>query len=115
VYNPEFKAFGTFSWRFVWMAMLLQMLWQMAKFLFSIQLEQTATAGEVPWFRGFMTAIDWCIGGSFICIEMWSWSLTGMPATPSTHALANLVSLVVMMVATYFQMSEFAAGRFRRR
>lgn len=107
VYNPEFKAFGTFSWRFVWMAMLLQMLWQMAKFLFSIQLEQTATAGEVPWFRGFMTAIDWCIGGSFICIEMWSWSLTGMPATPSTHALANLASLVVMMVATYFQMSEF--------
>ena len=108
VYNHELQAFGTFSWRHMVPALFLQFLWQIAKYLLSIQLEQAAGSGQVPWFRGFMTIIDITLGGgTFICVEMWSWSMLGMPATMSSYAFANLALGVGMMVGTYFQLSEF--------
>lgn len=107
VYNPELKAFGSFSWGRVRWAVLLGFLLQMVKVLLSIQWEQGAVEGEVPWFCGFLSILDWSLASSFICIEMWSFSMTGLPANSTIHALSNFASTVVMMCACYFKLSEF--------
>lgn len=106
VYNPELKAFGTVSWRFVLIAIPMQFFYQMAKFLLSIDLENRAAEGQVPWFRGLMTVFEACVGLS-VCVEMWSWSLNGVPATGAQYLLSGFQGTVVVMIAAYFQLSEF--------
>eukprot|EP00438_Fugacium_kawagutii_P004625 Skav229016 [mRNA] locus=scaffold127:483024:490587:- [translate_table: standard] len=87
VYNPELKAFGTVSWRFVLIAIPMQFFYQMAKFLLSIELENRAVEGQVPWFRGLMTVFEACVGLS-VCVEMWSWSLNVAPDWCTANNLA---------------------------
>lgn len=107
VQNPEINAFGCFSWRFVRLALLVILPWQVAKLSISIAFEQEAVEGKVPWFRNLLQALNWTMSGQIICTEMWSYSLTGEHASGTTHALTNIAAVVGIMACTYVQLSEF--------
>lgn len=84
----------------------MQFFYQMAKFLLSIELENRAVEGQVPWFRGLMTVFEACVG-LCVCTEMWSYSLNGVPATGAQYLLSGFQGTVAVMIAAYFQLSEF--------
>ncbi|CAK9025215.1 unnamed protein product [Durusdinium trenchii] len=107
VENPEINAFGSFSWRFVRLALLVQLLWHAAKLSLSIAFEQDITPGRVPWARNLLSALNWTMTGNIVCTEMWSYSLSGEPASGGTHVVANLSATVAIMAVSYFQLSEF--------
>jgi len=108
VKNTELKAFGVFSWRFALPSMLFHLLWQIAKISLSIQFEQSAESGKVPWFRNLLAALNWCLTQQPICVEMVSMALTGTPPTLSTHVVGNLASTIAIMAVSPFALSEFA-------
>eukprot|EP00913_Durusdinium_trenchii_P030042 g28152.t1 len=107
VRNTEINAFGSFSWRFVRLAMLIQLVWQVSKLYLSIAFEQDATVGKVPWARNLLSSLSWSLTGQIVCTEMWCYSLTGEAATVATHVVANLSSTAGIMLVSYFQFSEF--------
>lgn len=111
VHNTELNAFGTFSWRFVRLALLFQLLWQIAKFSLSINFElraaQTEDSGGVPWFRNLLAALNWGLTGNIICCEMTSLAFAGTRATINTHAVGSLAATVAIMAVSPLQLSEF--------
>eukprot|EP00434_Breviolum_minutum_P042721 symbB.v1.2.038040.t1/scaffold5791.1/size23574/2 len=58
VEDPECHAFGCFSWRFVRLAIVIQLFWHLAKFLLSIYFEQEAVEGKPPWSRNLLAAFE---------------------------------------------------------
>lgn len=107
VHNTELNAFGSFSWRFVTLAVLFQLLWQIGKISLSINFEMAATSGRVPWFRNLLAALNWCLTGNIICIEMTAFALTGTRATINTHAVGNVAATLAIMAVAPLQLSEF--------
>eukprot|EP00913_Durusdinium_trenchii_P024369 g22878.t1 len=100
-----------FSWRFVRLALAIQLLWQVAKLSLSISFEQDAVLGKIPWYRNLLSALNWTLTGQLVCTEMWSYSLTGEPASGQTHVVANLSATVGIMAVTYFQFSDAGSDR----
>ena len=109
------NAFGTFSKRFVVVALLFQVLWQIAKISLSINFELRAAQteadrgsdGQVPWFRNLLAALNWCLTGNIICCEMTSLAFTGTRASINIHAVGNLAATVAIMAVSPLQLSEF--------
>ena len=109
------NAFGTFSKRFVVLALLFQLLWQIAKISLSINFELRAAQteadggsdGQVPWFRNLLAALNWCLTGNIICCEMTSLAFAGTRASINIHAVGNLAATVAIMAVSPLQLSEF--------
>jgi hypothetical protein len=86
---------------------LFQLLWQIGKISLSINFEMAATSGRVPWFRNLLAALNWCLTGNIICIEMTAFALTGTRATINTHAVGNVAATLAIMAVAPLQLSEF--------
>eukprot|EP00913_Durusdinium_trenchii_P006834 g6425.t1 len=103
VENPEINAFGSFSWRFVRLALLVQLLWHAAKLSLSIAFEQDITPGRVPWARNLLSALNWTMTGNIVCTEMWSYSLSGEPAQRQEFLLCVVGATASLATAPAFQ------------
>ena len=97
------------------LSLLFQVLWQIAKISLSINFELKAVQteadggsdGQVPWFRNLLAAVNWCLTGNIICIEMTSLALAGTRASINIHAVGNLAATVAIVAVSPLQLSEF--------
>eukprot|EP00435_Cladocopium_sp_Y103_P056664 s424_g19.t1 len=67
----------------------------------------TTGAGGVPWFRNLLAALNWCLTGNIICVEMTAFAFTGTRATINTHTVGNVAATVAIMAVAPLQLSEF--------
>ncbi|CAK9079811.1 unnamed protein product [Durusdinium trenchii] len=77
VEDPELKAFGTFSKRYVLKSLVVVLVWHVMRWTVSIKFDGSAEDGQDPWWRGLLVVLS----AVFLCApgvwKNWAASLSG--------------------------------------
>ncbi|CAK9043240.1 unnamed protein product [Durusdinium trenchii] len=107
VEDPELRACGTFSKRYVLISLLVLCLWHLLRWVVSMKFELVASEGQWDWWRGVLVIVSgfFCAPGLW---HGWAASLSGEADCGWTHKLVSLLVIsLVAMLAARAQVADF--------
>ncbi|CAK8995869.1 unnamed protein product [Durusdinium trenchii] len=110
VINPDLKACGTFSLRYMMLSFVLLLLWHTARGVVSIHFERHAENGDFPWWRVLLVLINGALFCSWGLSETFSFSFAGLPPTCLSHAVGIFAGIVVCVGASALQAGDLASS-----
>ena len=112
VEDPELKAFGTFSKRYVLKSLVVVLVWHVMRWTVSIKFDGSAEDGQDPWWRGLLVVLS----AVFLCApgvwKNWAASLSGESDVDLMDKMVCTVAfLLVAIAATPAHLAELSISQ----
>ena len=112
VEDPELKAFGTFSTRYVLRSLIVVLVWHVIRWTVSIKFDGSAEDGQDPWWRGLLVVLS----AVFLCApgvwKNWAASLSGESDVDLMDKMVCAVAfLLVAIAATPAHLAELSISQ----